>query len=160
MMKKSNKKGFTLVELIVVIAIMAILAAVLVPTVTSKIKQANQSSANSEASSYANSIKTDIIALQSNISSSLDLLKTNSTPVTDGTNKTFNLGTTADPIYVQFDTTKMDDATDMKKDNTTFSSDGTNFKVSTTVGGATVEYTVTVDTANGGKITVSEPDYK
>ena len=135
---------------------MAILAAVLVPTVTSKIKQANQSSANSEASSYANSIKTDIIALQSNISSSLDLLKiggdsSNAVNVGNGT------GTTA--IYAQFDATKMDGGSGAKKDHTTFSitTDG-KFKVSTTVGGATVDYTVTVDTTNG-KITVSEPTY-
>lgn len=31
-MKKSNRKGFTLVELVVVIAIIGILAAILVPT--------------------------------------------------------------------------------------------------------------------------------
>ena len=135
---------------------MAILAAVLVPTVTSKIKQANQSSANSEASSYANSIKTDIIALQSNITSSLDLLVAG---VDASDTDAVNVGTST-AIYAKFDTTKMDGGTGMKKDHTTFSVVGGVFKVSTTVGGATVEYTVTVDTANGGKITVSEPDYK
>ncbi len=62
MMKKSNKKGFTLVELIVVIAIMAILAAVLVPTVTSKIKDANSSAAKSDISTLANSIQADVIS--------------------------------------------------------------------------------------------------
>ena len=62
MMKKSNKKGFTLVELIVVIAIMAILAAVLVPTVTSKIKDANKSAADSSCSALANSIQADVMS--------------------------------------------------------------------------------------------------
>ena len=62
MMKKSNKKGFTLVELIVVIAIMAILAAVLVPTITNKIKDANESSAKSSTSALAESIRADIIS--------------------------------------------------------------------------------------------------
>ena len=62
MMKKSNKKGFTLVELIVVIAIMAILAAVLVPTVTSKIKDANESAADSSCSALANSIQADVMS--------------------------------------------------------------------------------------------------
>ncbi len=37
-----NKKGFTLIELIVVIAILAILAAILVPTISGFIGKANQ----------------------------------------------------------------------------------------------------------------------
>lgn len=67
MMKKSNKKGFTLVELIVVIAIMAILAAVLVPTVTNKIKDANESSANQTASAIANSVQSEVISILSGV---------------------------------------------------------------------------------------------
>ncbi len=44
-MKKTNKKGFTLVELVIVIAVIAILAAVLIPTFSAVIKKANISSA-------------------------------------------------------------------------------------------------------------------
>lgn len=39
---KNNKKGFTLVELIIVIAVIALLAAVLIPTFSSLIQKANQ----------------------------------------------------------------------------------------------------------------------
>lgn len=48
-MKKSNKKGFTLVELVVVIAIIGILAAILVPTMMNYVKKAKLKSANSNA---------------------------------------------------------------------------------------------------------------
>ena len=42
-MKKSTKKGFTLVELVIVIAVIAILAAVLIPTFSNVVEKANQS---------------------------------------------------------------------------------------------------------------------
>ncbi len=42
-MKRNNKKGFTIIELVVVIAVIAILAAVLIPTFSNIIKKANQS---------------------------------------------------------------------------------------------------------------------
>ena len=44
-MKKTNKKGFTIVELVIVIAVIAILAAVLIPTFTGVIEKANESAA-------------------------------------------------------------------------------------------------------------------
>ena len=43
-MKNQNKKGFTIVELVIVIAVVAILAAVLIPTFANLVKKANQSS--------------------------------------------------------------------------------------------------------------------
>ena len=42
-MRSKSKKGFTIVELVIVIAIIAILAAVLIPTFSSLLKKANQS---------------------------------------------------------------------------------------------------------------------
>ena len=42
-MKKANKKGFTIVELVIVIAVVAILAAVLIPTFVSVVNKANVS---------------------------------------------------------------------------------------------------------------------
>ena len=48
-MRKNNKKGFTLVELLVVIAILAILASVAVVGYTAFIEKAEQSNAETEA---------------------------------------------------------------------------------------------------------------
>lgn len=42
-MRSKSKKGFTIVELVIVIAVIAILAAVLIPTFSSLIKKANES---------------------------------------------------------------------------------------------------------------------
>lgn len=51
LMRRNNKKGFTLVELIVVIAILAILALILVPAITSYVGKATD--AKNEASAKA-----------------------------------------------------------------------------------------------------------
>ena len=48
-MKKTNKKGFTIVELVIVIAVIAILAAVLIPTFSGVVEKANHSSVKSAA---------------------------------------------------------------------------------------------------------------
>ena len=50
-MKKMNKKGFTIVELVIVIAVIAILAAVMIPTFGGIIKKANKSAAEQGATS-------------------------------------------------------------------------------------------------------------
>ena len=48
-MKKLNKKGFTIVELVIVIAVIAILAGVLIPTFATVVDKANQSKAMQQA---------------------------------------------------------------------------------------------------------------
>ena len=49
MNKKNNRKGFTIVELVIVIAVIAILATVLVPTFGNVIEKANITAAKQEA---------------------------------------------------------------------------------------------------------------
>ena len=48
-MKRTNKKGFTIVELVVVIAVIAILAAVMIPTFSNITKEAKKSALLQEA---------------------------------------------------------------------------------------------------------------
>ena len=65
-MKKMNKKGFTIVELVIVIAVIAILAAVLIPTFSGIIEKANKSAALQEARNaytelYADDIQDGVI---------------------------------------------------------------------------------------------------
>ncbi len=49
-MRNTKKKGFTIVELVIVIAVIAILAGVLIPTFTGVIENANKSAAVQNAS--------------------------------------------------------------------------------------------------------------
>ena len=48
-MKRNNKKGFTIVELVIVIAVIAILSAVLIPTFSGITEKANKSAAQQVA---------------------------------------------------------------------------------------------------------------
>ncbi len=48
-MKRNNKKGFTIVELVIVIAVIAILSAVLIPTFGGIMDKANKSAAEQMA---------------------------------------------------------------------------------------------------------------
>ena len=71
-MRKSNKKGFTLVELVVVIAIIGILAAILVPTMMNYVKKARLKTANANAKlifTTCNNQAADLIADGENVES-------------------------------------------------------------------------------------------
>ena len=57
-MNRTNKKGFTIVELVIVIAVIAILAAVLIPNLSRLVEKANESKALQEAES---AMKLDLI---------------------------------------------------------------------------------------------------
>ena len=55
---KQNEKGFTLVELVVVIAILVVLAALMVPRIIGSVEDARRSSAIGDARAIASEIAT------------------------------------------------------------------------------------------------------
>ena len=63
-MRRNNKKGFTIVELVIVIAVIAILAGVLIPTFAGIVAKANKSAAEQEA---ANAYKEDLAMLNAQV---------------------------------------------------------------------------------------------
>lgn len=59
MAKKNTKRGFTLVELIVVLVILAILAALLIPALTGYIDKARKSQVVAETRMLAQAVQTE-----------------------------------------------------------------------------------------------------
>lgn len=98
-MKRNNKKGFTIVELVIVIAVIAILAAVLIPNLSRLVTKANDSADMQEArnvlSAYLieeakNDDSVDLVLIKSvnsNVTCAFEVVKgqLNTKPLTDKT---------------------------------------------------------------------------
>ena len=112
-MKHTNKKGFTIVELVIVIAVIAILAAVLIPTFSNLIKKANESS-DIQAVRQMNTFLTTeaIIGEVNSILDVYDIFRAsgytieNYTPIVDG-NEFYYDSTLKQILYVELATGKV-----------------------------------------------------
>ena len=87
MNKKNNRKGFTTVELVIVIAVIAILATVLIPTFSNLITKANQSAAMQQANGIYKNLLINYAANMDNFDGYIEIAHGDETyyfVVTDG----------------------------------------------------------------------------
>ena len=80
-MKKMNRKGFTIVELVIVIAVIAILAAVLIPTFSGIVDKANGSKALQEVKNAYTVYVSDTLSANETPVSSMKVVHENGTVV-------------------------------------------------------------------------------
>lgn len=107
-----RKKGFTLIELMAVIAILAILAAVLVPTVTGYINRSKKSAVITQVRTVVNAIKTyDLTAIDKISVEGEDTDKFNPlTTISSLVNPTTGI-LAKDQLLTEDDVNKLDDLT-------------------------------------------------
>lgn len=87
---KKKKKGFTLIELIVVIAILGVLAAVAIPRFASKTDEAKYSADNATARNIAMAIKTEIAVGETTIATTTTNTKDDAEELPDVIKKYFD----------------------------------------------------------------------
>ena len=93
-MNKFNKKGFTLIEMLVVIAIIAVLVAIIIPTVSSATVKAAAAADAANLRAIVAEASTDFLAGVAN-----DTGMVSYSPASDGTTGTFAMRDSAAPTF-------------------------------------------------------------
>lgn len=155
-MKHTNKKGFTIVELVIVIAVIAILAAVLIPNLSRLVTKADKSAAMQEAKA---AMDNDLINAEGALENMVKFSENNKQyyVVTEfSTAPSFENGKTYFATYTKTDgtatTTKVSTAVSDAKEGTTV----TYYEVSAFNG----FFTVTNQTTGEGKYEITCKDFK
>ena len=140
--KAKNKKGFTLVELIVVIVIILILAAVLVPSLLKYVDRANKANCKADAATILSQLQADYAASQANEQTGVTLgtdYTVNGVPVIPNT-----VTPTATP-YARYTVTPVADGAGAQAYNeiTSFTYNNEKYTATWNMSGANAGWTVT-----------------
>lgn len=141
--KAKNKKGFTLVELIVVIVIILILAAVLVPSLLRYVDKANKANCKADAATILSQLQADYAAGQATDQTGMNPLDNNYT--VNGVPVIPSTGATDAKTYAVYTVTPVADGAGTQAYNeiTEFTYDNEKYTATWTMSGDDAGWTVT-----------------
>ena len=121
-MKRNNKKGFTIVELVIVIAVIAILAAVLIPNLSRLVRKANDSADLQEARNVLSAYmidyaetdeEVDLVLVKGSSAFKVEKGQLATTAVEAGSTGTVSENDTTETVTVDSDVYKLVTVTDL-----------------------------------------------